>query len=147
LSALKKRVVGWDSFVAAFEEKSMTSKGKKKELLSMPKGCPRPFQRKHPLGVVLAAYTGKNSRCYDPGFDRTIRKRQPQWFVDGAKEKKRQILALRVGSPKPISYKHPLGMALKSYTLKSHTNKSYDPEFDKAIRARQPGWFKGRRAC
>jgi hypothetical protein len=171
---------------------------KKRLLLSMPVGCPRPNQGEHPLGVVLSAYTGKRRsvydsefdkairarqpgwfsvpaaerkkmllslpvgaarpaarsvlgsfRCYtdkrrtqyDPEFDRDIRAKHPDWFVNTTKEKKEQLLAMPVGCIRPGQNSHPLGLPLSRYTNK--TNGSYDPAFDKAIRAKQPGWFIG----
>lgn len=106
----------------------------KKQLLAMPVGCKRPSYRT-PLGLALYTYTDKE-KCYDPEFDAAIRKRQPQWWpVDG---NKKLLLAMPKGSQKP-GLKTKIGLALYRYT--KFGNKCYDPEFDAAIRKRQPGWF------
>jgi len=132
---------------------------KKKQLIEMAKrGEPRPNQRKHPLGNVLGGYTCKSSRCYDPIFDKQIRKLAPHWFksdlifekqiklaphwfVGTVAEKKKQLIEMaKRGEPRPNQRKHPLGLILSSYTCKSHG--CYDPIFDKQIRKLAPHWFK-----
>ena len=113
---------------------------KKEELLAMPVGCNRPAQNKHPLGYVLGHYTNQSSKVYDPEFDKAIRERQPKWFEDSMSVNKEELLAMPVGCKRPNKRKHRLGNVLGFYTNPS--SKTYDPEFDKAIRKRQPQWFK-----
>jgi hypothetical protein len=134
LDVLSKRVKGWDEFRDALS----TSEDKKRQLLAMPRGTERPTTTRHPLGIALSAYTGTRSR-YDPEFDKAIRARQPQWFINTATEKKKLLLAMPRGTERPTTTRHPLGVVLFNYTRPQ--SNSYDPEFDKVIRARQPKWF------
>lgn len=62
----------------------MTNKAKagqkKLEILKLASsGSKKPLQS-HYLGNVLNKYTNKNSGCYDPKFDKQIRKLRPDWF-------------------------------------------------------------------
>lgn len=107
---------------------------KKKQLLAMQKGCARPT-RKHPLGGPLCRYVHSN----DPEFDKAIRKKHPQWFIDIVAESKKKLLAMHTGIERPIPKRHPLGSRLSEYTRKKRH--CYDPEFDRAIRKKQPKWF------
>lgn len=51
------------------------------KILEMAKnGDPRPSRRNHPLGGMLIKWTSKKSKCYDPKFDKQIRKLRPDWF-------------------------------------------------------------------
>jgi len=111
---------------------------KKREILTMPVGCPRP-EYNTPLHNGLRNYTNPKKNCYDAEFDKTIRERQPEWFEKPINKKKRKIFEIPSSSKKP-KWDSVLGRALRSYT--SPKNSSYDPEFDKAIRKRQPGWFR-----
>lgn len=113
---------------------------KKQQLLAMPVGSPRPTrQNRHPLGTSLDNYVRKKSSAYDAEFDAAIRARQPQWFVRPTREKKQALLELSEGCPRP-NYRTLLGMALNRFLFQP--GPCYDAEFDAAIRARQPGWFK-----
>ena len=56
----------------------------------------------------------------------------------GSASKKRHLLRVEMGNPRPSGKTH-LGAALVNYTGKSKS--TYDFEFDKAIRSKQPGWF------
>ena len=89
-------------------------------------------------GAELSRYTNKTSCSYDPDFDRDVRIRHPEWFVDTAEEKKRELLAMSVGCVRP-SCRTFLGLALHYYIREMSS--SYDPVFDRAIKERQPGWF------
>jgi hypothetical protein len=126
---IKERQPGW--FVR-------TSVKKKCLLLAMPIGCERPVAKKHPLGALLLNYTSECSNCYDPDFTKRIKKRQPGWFVDTVAENKKKLLAMPIGCDRPIQKKHPLGIALVSYTCKGSC---FDAGFTKKIKRRQPGWF------
>jgi superfamily II DNA or RNA helicase/uncharacterized protein YecE (DUF72 family) len=120
-----------------------TAAEKKAELLSMPVGSPRPNNKHAGLGQALTGYTSKNNNSYDAEFDVAVRARHPDWFRDTAAEKKAELLSMPVGSPRPSSSKGPqgtLGRAIVNYMNKSGT--TYDPEFDAAIRAKQPHWFR-----
>ena len=112
----------------------------RQRLLELPVGCERPHQD-YPLGRLLSGLTCHKDRRYDPEFDRGIRERQPGWWP--ADVKKRQLLAISPGAPKPYWLPNgkvdPLVWSLRHYTTKGR--RSYDPEFDRAIRARQPAWF------
>ncbi len=124
-----------------FVSQSDIANDKKQQLLEMAKrGEARPSSRSHPLGGVLLHYTGKTG-CYDPKFDKQIRKLAPHWFVDTATENKKQLIAMaKRGQSRPSHKKHPLGPSLSRYTNKTNTT-SYDPKFDKAIRELAPQWF------
>ena len=119
--------------------KLLTAAEKRANLLAMPVGCKRPTRRGHPLGMPLCTYTEKTQGlAYNAKFDKAIRARQPQWFSPSPDEKKRLLLALKPGSPKP-GREPPFGWALRSYTRK--TGERYDRAFNGAIRKRQPQWF------
>jgi hypothetical protein len=113
---------------------------KKKQLLEMAKnGEPRPVYKKHPLATSLFHYTNPNSQTYDPEFDKKIRRLAPDWFVNTANEKKKQLLEMaKNGEPRPVYKKHPLGQVLGFYT---NPGSCYDLEFDKEIRKVAPNWF------
>lgn len=129
--AIRKRHPNW------FIDTAAKNKAK---LLALPVGSPRPNQRTSKISRSLCNYIAKTGGCYDHEFDKVIRTKHPSWFVDTATKKKAKLLALPQGSPRPSKRKDPLGSPLCCYTGKK--NSSYDPKFDKAIRARQPGWFK-----
>jgi hypothetical protein len=114
----------------------------KKILLEMAgKRLPKP-SRKTKLGNVLSNYTRKSCRCYDPQFNKQIRKLAPNWFVtssDILKENKRKIFDIAIKKlPKP-QFNTKLGRALYYYTLKTYS--CYDPEFDREVRRLAPHWF------
>ena len=120
--------------------------GKKAELKAMAlRGEPRPAsvgKNKHPLGRALRDYTRPSSKSYDPVFTAEIKALRPDWFVDTAALKKAELKAMALrGEPRPSAAKgkHPLGSALCNYTHLS--SKSYDPVFDREIRALRPDWF------
>jgi len=117
---------------------SDSATAKKKKLLSMPRGSERPVQ-KNPLGAALSNYSVKTSASYDAEFDRKIRARQPQWFVNTAEENKKKLLAMPVGCKRPAKSTR-LGGALSRYL--SPSSGSYDPEFTRILTVRQPGWGK-----
>jgi hypothetical protein len=87
--------------------------------------------------LTLSAFL-RGSCEADSDFIRLIKERQPEWFVDSADEKKKALLEIPVGAPRP-SQKTTVGKALSNYTPKSGS--SYDANFDKMIRAKQPEWF------
>lgn len=126
-----------------FIDYSEIANQKKQQIIEMAKkGEPRPHTTKHHLGAVFNSYIRKKHDCYDPKFDKLIRKLAPHWFVDTAAENKRKLIKMaKSGEPKP-RYKHLLGNALKSYVQKS--SDCYDPEFDKLIRKLAPCWFEDR---
>jgi hypothetical protein len=121
--------------------------GKKAELKAMAlRGEPRPAaqgKNKHPLGRALRDYTHPSSKSYDPVFTAEIKALRPDWFVDTVMLKKTELKAMAMrGEPRPSAgpnNKHPLGRALCNYTHLS--SKSYDPVFDREIRALRPDWF------
>lgn len=106
-------------------------------LLALPSGAPRPT-RPDPVGRILCDLTRKTCWLYDSKFDATMRERHPEWFMTPADNKKDEMLALPVGTPRPST--RPLSTALTRYTCPN--NPAYDPEFDAAIRERNPGWFR-----
>jgi len=114
-----------------------TAEESKKILLGLPLGSARPKQGTK-LGSRLSNYTQNGGACYDAEFDKAIRERFPHWFVDTAAESKKILLGLPLGSARP-KQKTKLGSRLCSYTR--NKSECYDPEFDKAIRERFPGWF------
>jgi hypothetical protein len=116
---------------------SPNSQKHKKQLLAMPVGCEKPRFCHHPLAVVLFNYTCRGSDTFDPDFTKAIKKRQPGWFIKTAEVKKQQILSIPVGGKRPLL--SSLYQALNSYKCKGHS--SYDPEFAKKIKERQPSWF------
>lgn len=113
---------------------------KKRELLTLPAGTPRPHYLSR-LGNALRSYLDRNGDCHDGDFEILIRKQHPDWFIDRVAEKKRELLALPTGTPRPISGKHgtELGNALVRYT--SHKGIKADPSFYQQIRDKQPDWF------
>jgi len=115
-----------------------TAAENKKELLEMPAGCKRPNSNQERPGKVLNNYIHIGGSSYDPVFDRAIREKQPQWFIDTASENKKKLLALPTGYKKPIS-KDFLGQILNRYTTRKSS--SYDAEFDTEIRKKQLRWF------
>ena len=110
----------------------------KKKLLDMPVGCKRPGKNNN-LGIGLCGYINEKSGCYDLEFNKLIREKHPQWFINTSLENKKKLLDMPIGCKRPIA-KDKIGSALCCYTNKKRD--TYDPEFDKAIRAKQPGWFK-----
>ena len=136
--ALEEGIEGWQEFCNSLP--SDIAAEKKKEFLAMAKrGEQRPNFRTHPLGPTLCSYTNKKSDCYDPVFDKQIRKEAPSWFKKTAVENKKELLAkARLGKPKP-NWNVPLGKSLHNYTNKHST--TYDPVFDKQIRKEAPSWF------
>lgn len=53
----------------------------KKKLIELAKkGAKRPNQKRTKLGSALTTYTSKYSSCYDPKFDKEIRRIAPHWF-------------------------------------------------------------------
>jgi hypothetical protein len=110
----------------------------------MPPGSPCPIGGKHPLVWALRSYIRPSSDSYDAEFAAAIWTRFPHWLEDTAAKNKDEMLALPPGAPRP-SLDHPLGRALSRYTTqgKCKSNRqSYDPEFDAAIRIKQPHCFK-----
>jgi superfamily II DNA or RNA helicase len=116
---------------------------KKTALLDLPVDTPKP-RKGEVLANALQAYTQKTHRCYDPDFDVAIRSRQPLWFGRKGRmhAKKEALIALPEGAPRPV-HRSELDNALRMYTKAD--GRLFDAEFDTAIRARQPGWFKQRR--
>lgn len=120
-----------------------SSSRNKRILLDMARrGEPRPNTMKTKIGSKLTHYTNPNSGCYDPKFDRDIRKLRPDWFVsksDRANQKKAKLFEMaRKGESKP-HHRTKMGSALIHYTLKKSS--SYDPKFDREIRKARPDWF------
>jgi hypothetical protein len=120
----------------AWKKPSETTRQSKVRMLRMSIGSPKP-SRKTLRGARLYRFT-KPGRGFDPEFDRLVRERHPDWFND-AEQKKRTLLSMPIGCEKPKSNSSVLGRALRKYTYKN--NSSYDPEFDRMIRERQPDWF------
>jgi hypothetical protein len=116
----------------------------KDKILEMAKAkCSKPHYKKHPLGKALVCYTNSKSDCFDPDFDKKVRKLRPDWFVtqyNKASKKKQQLLKMaKNGEERPNQKKHKLGAVLGNYTKMK--NGSYDLDFDKEIRALRPDWF------
>jgi len=90
------------------------------------------------LGAKLSQYISTKGGAYDAEFSAAVRARFPLWFCDKVEQKKKELLALPLHSPKPVhrSYLHT---ALKSYTLEKN-RKSYDKDFAHQIYQRQPHW-------
>ena len=127
-----------------FVHPSEITDSKKQQLLEVAKnGEPRPSYNKHSLGIVLSHYTKLGNDCYDPVFDKKIRKLRPDWFLsqsDIANNKKKQLIQIAIcGDSRPSQSKHPLGVVLSQYT--NSNNLCYDPIFDKEIRKLRPDWF------
>jgi superfamily II DNA or RNA helicase/chorismate mutase len=120
---------------------------KKEELLNMARnGNERPMAKKCSLARVLCFYTNKNNACYDPIFDKEIRKLRPDWFIsqsDKVKEKKIKLLKMaKEGKNRPNQKNNPLGYVFSDYIKKNKKGgSSYDPVFDKEIRKLRPDWF------
>jgi superfamily II DNA or RNA helicase len=111
-----------------------------KKLDQRPSGNSKNMEEKR-LGGALCRYTGKTSYCYDPEFDKEIRRLKPDWFIDVAAVNKELIMKLDKRPNK--NGKDPeevrLGHRLSEYISKKCG--SYDPEFDKEIRRLKPDWF------
>jgi len=124
-----------------FVSRSNISDQKKQQLLEMARNGEKKPKRDG-LGNVLRIYTEHKRDCYDPEFDKVIRKIVPDWFSslsDIADQKKQQLLEMaRRGEPRPIQKVHELGHSLTLYTTKSNC---YDLDFDKEIRKLRSDWF------
>ena len=92
------------------------------------------------MGNVLYNYTSKNCHSYDPKFDQYIKQLRPDWFEDKVQIKKDQLIEIAKNGDQRPNKKHPLGEALVNYTNKKKG--SYDPIFDRIIRALRPDWFR-----
>ena len=93
------------------------------------------------LKNALHNYKNPSNRdTYRPKFEARLRVVAPQWFSTADPEgRKAELLAMALrGEPRP-NKKHPLGAVLCMYTNLS--SNSYDPVFDKEIRAARPDWF------
>jgi len=110
----------------------------KKELLSVPVGSSKP---KGTLYKCMTSYLDKNQRSYDPDFAKSIKKRQPTWFINKVELNKQEIMDLPVGCPRP-SCRGRIGGNLVRYITKN--SYSYDAEFESKIKGRQPSWFEDR---
>ncbi len=118
---------------------SASADQKKKELLSYKIGANKPSS-KTALYDMLLKYTQEGNTSYDQDFNREIRNKQPQWFIDRAFENKNKIIELsKELKDKPIASKHPLGYCLKNYLNKN--GDCYDAEFDTKIHKLAPHWF------
>ncbi len=126
-----EQIPGWSWSVL-----NRNSRGNKIKLLKLARaGKPKPLHRTK-LGMCLKSYVHENA-SYDADFDKTIKKLAPQWFVNSAETKKKQLLKMaRNGEPRPSSKRTTLGQALCSYV-----GCAYDAEFDKQIRTLAPHWF------
>lgn len=116
-------------------------KNKKMQLLDLAKaGGEKPQSGHHPLARALESFTTKSKKSYDQEFDREIRKLVPHWFYSSRQIKKMQLLELaKKKGQKPVSGKHPLASALKTYTDKE--SKSYDKNLHEEIKNICPLWF------
>ena len=126
-----------------FSNKEKVSKKKSMILEEVKNGSNRKDLKKLKLLNPFVKYTSKNSKIYDPIFDKKIRKLRPDLFEtqwDKAQLKKDELLKIaKNGDSRPSQKCHRLGKAICQYTrLKS---KSYDPVFDKKIRSLRPDWF------
>lgn len=104
---------------------------KKAELLAMPAGSPRPAGNSK-LGKTLVCCL-ENHVTYDPVFATKMREKHPEWFAKSSEVNKIELLALPVGSPRPLK-NTKIGSALSRYLTS-------DPEFAAQIREKQPAWF------
>lgn len=120
------------------------SAARKQMLLDIPVGTSRADVPKELKGF-LQKYTSPTSNSHDPAFEQALRTRHPMWqFKSGngnSSEKKENILAIPEGNKRP-SHLTELGRALARYLTPSA--QSYDPEFEQAIRAKNPDWFTKR---
>ena len=109
---------------------------KKQKLLALArKGIPRPNQRTHPLGLALHTYTYPNSRAFDPGLVKKLKKIAPDWLVRqqvlAANRKKQMLLEMaRKKMPRPIT------------NSRLHSYMRNDPKFAKNIKKLAPHWLK-----
>jgi hypothetical protein len=67
-----------------------TTAENKKELLKLEDrpSCAAKDTEEKMSGLQLSRYTNPNSGCYDPEFDKLIRKAKPEWFVNTAAKNK-----------------------------------------------------------
>lgn len=91
------------------------------------------------LGRSLYRYTSKKSNCYDPIFEKKIKRLAPHWFFNQSDMKKIKIIEiLRKGLPRP-NWNTELGRSLYKYiNIKCD---SYDPSLTKQIRKLAPLWL------
>jgi len=90
-----RRKFGRSTYDAAFDKKirnlrpdwfmsqTEVAQQKKEQLLEMARnGEPRPIIKKHELGLAFYTYTTQSHNCYDPVFDKKIRKikKAQHWF-------------------------------------------------------------------
>jgi len=124
-----------------------TATKKKETLFKLVKsGAKRPSlhsknEEERKLGWALVSYTNKSKGCYDPDFNKKIRKLGPDWFESTADINKAKLLKLaRSGAKRPNKRTNKLGGVLGNYTNKNQ--ECYDPVFDKKIRELRPDWFE-----
>ena len=124
-----------------FDESISSVDYKKHKLIEIAKrGEPRPSQATKE-GKCLSNYTVKNSNCYCPKFDKTIRKLRPDWFESTSQVMKQKLIEMaKSGVKKPSRRKTKEGQVLSNYTRES--SPTYCPEFDKTIRKLRPDWFE-----
>jgi len=129
--AIRKRFAIWFSDIRIARLKA--------RILSKPRGTRRPGLKSRLWNDILE-FTRKTHLRYDEPFDREIRERQERWFWKSSDFRKEELLAMSVGCKKPSQNETKIGDSLWGYTYWKHPQ--YDPEFDRKIRARQPGWWK-----
>lgn len=117
---------------------SVSDKNKKKLIELAQTGKPLSFLGTN-LKKALRRYTAQNSKSFDAGFNKIIRKLAPDWFVNSAEKNKKRLFEMaRAKEPRPSS-KTALGSVLCNYTnMCSHC---YDPKFNQGIREMNPDWF------
>lgn len=116
------------------------SADRKKQLLDMAERGESKPRKGHPLAVPLTCYVNQSyTSGYDADFKKKIHLLAPQWFINKADEKKKQLLEMaNKGEPRPRQKHHPLGRFLSNYTKKG---RGYDKKFDNQIRKLAPHWF------
>ena len=120
-----------------------TSQIAKQELIRTAKNDEAKPNQKTKLGTALRNYTVESSLCFDPIFNKQIRKLQPDWFDvikhNSYQNKKELIRMAENGEDRP-SRKSKLGGVLVSYRTKS--SGCYDPIFTKKTKTLRPDWFR-----
>ena len=137
---VKEKYPHWFAFVSNTSLKEISTR-KKKELISLPDDAARP-SAKTKLGSALCDYTSSSKKSFDEEFNKSIRKKFPNWFKeDRVALNMKTLFEMPEGSPKPRK-DSSIGNALRTYTKAD--GKSYREEFDLQIRARHPNWFSGK---
>lgn len=113
----------------------------KKQLLDLAaQGAKKPTYQQSSLAKKLSDFTSKYSQFYDAEFTQTIKKLNPDWFIDPIKQTKQLILQMaQEGHPKPIAKKITIGWKFQRWT--NPNSKWFDRKLYEQLKSIRPDWF------